>query len=257
MYPVLLEVGGFQPRAYGLVIAAALVLGTWIAVREAERKDILRERVTDFAVWAVAFGLVGARLYYLAFFSPKVFVQAPLEILAIWSGGLAIHGGLLAAFATAIWFTRRHGIPFWRFADALAPAVILGQAIGRLGCFLNGDAYGIPTRLPWAVTFTDPNALAPLNVGLHPTQLYEMALNLGLFALLWAERRHIRFEGQLLLLYAAGYGLIRFIVENFRGDPLQFAGTISTAQTLSVALVIGAASLFAYRLRAGRTSAKA
>ncbi|MFB3819541.1 MAG: prolipoprotein diacylglyceryl transferase family protein [Candidatus Methylomirabilales bacterium] len=94
-------------------------------------------------------------------------------------------------------------------------------------------------------------------MGLHPAQLYEMALNVGLFALLWAERRHIRFGGQLLLFYAAGYGLIRFIVEEFRGDRLQFAGTISTAQTVSAVLVVGAAILLAYRLRVRRTSARA
>ncbi len=256
MYPVLLEVGGLQLRAYGLAIAAALILGTWVATREAERKGIARERVTDFAVWAIGFGLLGARLYYLAFFSPEVFVRAPLQVLAIWGGGLAIHGGLLAAVGTAVWFTWRHGIPFWRFGDALVPGVILGQAVGRLGCFLNGDAYGLPTSLPWAVTFTHPDALAPLYVGLHPTQLYEMALNLGLFALLWAERRHTRFNGQLLLFYAAGYGVIRFIVEDFRGDPLQFAGAWSAAQTVSVLAVLGAAAVLVYRLRVARTSAQ-
>jgi phosphatidylglycerol:prolipoprotein diacylglycerol transferase len=256
LYPVLLELGGFQLRAYGVAIAAALLIGAYTAMREAHRKGIAPERIPDFALWAVGFGLIGARLYYLALFSPEVFIRAPLQVLALWSGGLAIHGGLIAAFVAMMWFTWRHGIPFWRFADALAPGVILGQALGRVGCFLNGDAYGIPSALPWAVTFSDPNALAPLNVALHPTQLYEMALNLGLFALLWGERRYIRFDGQILLFYVAGYGLIRFIVEDFRGDPLQFAGTISAAQTLSVLLVVGAAVVLAYRVRLASTAAR-
>lgn len=249
MYPILLTIGGFHLRAYGALIAVALLAGVWLAGREADRKGIPPERVQDFAVWATFLGIAGARLYYLAFFSPQVFVRDPLSVLAIWQGGLAIHGALLAGVATAVWFTRRHRISFWRFADVLAPALIVGQAIGRFACFLNGDAYGLPTSLPWAVTFTNPQAMAPLNVPLHPTQLYEMTLNLLLFGLVWAWRRRIRFDGQLLLAYAMGYGFIRLVVENFRGDQLQFAGGISAAQTLSVLVLVGAASLLAYRAR--------
>ena len=242
MYPILLTIGGFHLRAYGTLIAIALLTGTWLASREAARKGIPPERVQDFIVWAALFGILGARIYYLAFFSPRIFVQDPLAILAIWRGGLAIHGGLLAGAATAVWYVRRHRLSFWRLADTLAPSVILGQAIGRLACFLNGDAYGIPTTLPWAVTFTDPESMAPLGVPLHPTQLYEMSLNLLLFGLLWWWRRRVRFDGQLFLVYAGGYGIIRFIVENFRGDQLQYAGGISAAQTLSL-LVLAIASL--------------
>jgi phosphatidylglycerol:prolipoprotein diacylglycerol transferase len=166
-----------------------------------------------------------------------------LDVLAVWRGGLAIHGALLAGVATAVWYVRRHRLDFWRFLDTLAPAVILGQAIGRLGCFFNGDAYGVPTGLPWAVTFTDPRALAPHGVPLHPTQLYELGLNLALFGFLWWYRRRARFDGQLFLSYVGGYGLIRFVVERFRGDALQFAGGISAAQTLSALVVMAAVTL--------------
>jgi len=249
MYPVLLKIGGFHLRAYGTLIAIALLTGTWLAGREAARKGIPKERVQDFVVWATLFGLLGARLYYLAFFSPRVFLEDPLGILAIWRGGLAIHGALLAGAATAIWYVRRHRLSFWRFADTLAPSVILGQAIGRLACFLNGDAYGIPTTLPWGVTFSNPEAMAPLGVPLHPTQLYEMSLNLLLFGLLWWWRTRIRFDGQLFLLYVGGYGIIRFIVENFRGDQLQYAGGISAAQTISVLVLVAAGTLLTLRAR--------
>jgi phosphatidylglycerol:prolipoprotein diacylglycerol transferase len=249
MYPVLLKIGGFHLRAYGTLIAIALLIGTWLAGHEAARKGIPKERVQDFVVWATLFGLLGARLYYLAFFSPRVFLEDPLGILAIWRGGLAIHGALLAGAATAIWYVRRHRLSFWRFADTLAPSVILGQAIGRLACFLNGDAYGIPTTLPWAVTFTNPAAMAPLGVPLHPTQLYEMGLNLLLFGCLWWWRTRVRFDGQLFLLYVGGYGIIRFIVENFRGDQLQYAGGISAAQTISVLVLVAAGTLLTLRAR--------
>jgi phosphatidylglycerol:prolipoprotein diacylglycerol transferase len=249
MYPILLKIGGFHLRAYGTVIAIAFLTGTWLAGREAVRKGIPPKQVQDFIAWAGLFGILGARLYYLAFAAPGIFLQDPLEILAIWRGGLAIHGGLLAGAATAVWYVRRHRLSFWRLADTLAPSVILGQAIGRLACFLNGDAYGIPTVLPWAVTFTNPDSMAPLGVPLHPTQLYEMSLNLLLFGLLWWWRRRVRFDGQLFLVYAGGYGIIRFIVENFRGDQLQYAGGISAAQTLSLLVFIAAATLFAIRAR--------
>jgi phosphatidylglycerol:prolipoprotein diacylglycerol transferase len=249
MYPILLKIGGFHLRAYGTLIAIALLTGTWMAGREASRKGIPPERVQDFVVWAALFGILGARLYYLAFFSPRVFLEDPLGVLAIWRGGLAIHGALLAGAATAVWYVRRHRLSFWRLADTLAPAVILGQAIGRLACFLNGDAYGIPTTLPWAVTFTNPESMAPLGVPLHPTQLYEMSLNLILFGLLWWWRRRIRFDGQLFLLYAGGYGIIRFIVENFRGDQLRYAGGISAAQTVSLVTLLVATMLLTIKAR--------
>ncbi len=257
MYPILLTIGGFHLRAYGTLIAIALLTGAWLAGREASRKDLPPECVQDFVIWATLFGLLGARLYYLTFFSPRVFLEDPLGVFAIWRGGLAIHGALLAGAATAIWYVRRHHLSFWRLADTLAPSVILGQAIGRLACFLNGDAFGIPTTLPWAVTFTNPAAMAPLGVPLHPTQLYEMSLNLVLFGLLWWWRTRVRFDGQLFLLYAGGYGIIRFIVENFRGDQLQYAGGISAAQTLSLAVLTVVGALLALWARpVGRPSRK-
>ena len=141
-----------------------------------------------------------------------------------------------------------------RLLDAGAPGLVLGQAIGRFACFLNGDAYGIPTTLPWGVTFTNPESMAPLGVPLHPTQVYEMGLNLILFGLLWWWRRRIRFDGQLFLLYVGGYGIIRFIVENFRGDQLQYGGGISAAQTLSLLVLITAATLLTIRARPARAS---
>ncbi len=256
MYPILLNIGGFHLRAYGTLIAIALLTGIWLAGREATRKGIPSEQVQDFIVWATLFGILGARLYYMAFFSPRAFLEDPLGVLAIWRGGLAIHGALLAGTVTAIWYVRRYRLSFWRFADTLAPSMILGQAIGRLACFLNGDAYGIPTTLPWAVTFTNPESMAPLGVPLHPTQLYEMGLNLLLFGLLWWARTRIRFDGELFLLYAGGYGIIRFIVENFRGDQLQYGAGISAAQTISVLVVIAAVTFFSIRARHAGASLK-
>lgn len=253
MYPILLRLGSFELRSYGVVIAFAILAAYLLARREASRRRMDPRLVEDFASFAILFGILGARLYYIAFFDPGMFFRQPLMVLALWKGGLAVHGALLAGLLTGIWFCRKRGISFWTFADTLAPALILGQAVGRLACFLNGDAYGIPTTVPWAVTFTDPNAMAPLGVPRHPTQLYEMGLNLLLFGLLWILRKRRLAPGQLFLLYAGGYAVIRFVVETFREDQLQFAGGVSTAQTLSVLVLAGSLLAFALlRRRTGR-----
>ena len=244
MYPILLKIGSFELRSYGVVIAVAILVAYLLAHREAARRGMDPRLVEDFAFLAILFGILGARLYYIAFADPGIFLREPLMVLAIWKGGLAIHGALLGGLLAAIWFCRTQGVSFWAFADTLAPALILAQAIGRLACFLNGDAYGIPTTLPWAITFTDPHALAPLGVPRHPTQLYEMGLDLVLFGLLWALRRQPLLPGRLFLLYGGGYAIIRFVVEAFREDQLQFAGGISAAQSLSVLVLV--ASLLAF-----------
>lgn len=256
VYPILLTVGSFELRSYGVVIAFAILASYMLGRQEASRRNMDPRLVEDFAFFAILFGILGARLYYVAFFDPGMFLRQPLMVLALWKGGLAIHGALLAGLLTGIWFCRKHAISFWTFADTLAPALILGQAIGRLACFLNGDAYGIPTTVPWAVTFTDPHALAPLGVPRHPTQLYEMGLNLLLFGLLWILRKRRLVPGQLFLLYAGGYAVIRFVVETFREDQLQFAGGVSAAQTLSVLVFVGTLLGFALLRRKGRQEAK-
>jgi phosphatidylglycerol:prolipoprotein diacylglycerol transferase len=150
----------------------------------------------------------------------------------------------------AWWYARRHGLPGWATADVLAPGVILGQAIGRLGCFAAGCCYGKPASVPWAVTFTDVNVRAvgtPMDTPLHPSQLYESILAFLLFfALLWLAD-HKRFAGQVVLSYAIGYSVIRFILEFWRGDPGRgslFGGAVSTSQVIAIVLVLGAVAFW-------------
>jgi phosphatidylglycerol:prolipoprotein diacylglycerol transferase len=154
-------------------------------------------------------------------------------------------GGLIAS---AIFFWRRPDVPFWRAADICAPAIALGQAIGRIGCFMAGDDYGRPTTAPWAVTFTDPTAAqiggAPLGVPLHPVQLYEAAVCLALFGfLVWFARRRHR-DGDVILAYTVLYAIARFVLEFFRGDAdrgFVFGGLLSTSQAIAVAMIAIAA----------------
>ncbi|MFZ1058436.1 MAG: prolipoprotein diacylglyceryl transferase [Candidatus Rokuibacteriota bacterium] len=251
MYPVLIQVGGFRLHSYGVLVAVAIFAALWVGAREARRKRFPPRVVEDLMLPVVLAGFIGGRLAHVLGWEPELLWRDPLGILAVWRGGLAIYGALLAGFGAALWFCRRRHLNMWALADALAPGIILGQGIGRLGCFLSGDSYGRPTGLPWAVTFTDPNALAPLGVPLHPAQLYELALDLALFGALWAIRRRTTFDGQLFLFYIGGYGIIRLVTEVFRGDRVELAFGLSALQAASLALLAVALVAFGRRL-AGR-----
>lgn len=242
MYPILLEIGWFRLRSYGVFVALAIVLGTWLSAREARRNGLDPEWIFDFALYAVVAGIAGARLYYILFLAPRWFLQHPQELFAIWHGGLAFHGGLLAGVGTALWFCRRRGIALLRLGDTVAPGLILGQTVGQIACLLNGDTYGRATTLPWAITFTDPSAAAPLGVPLHPIQVYELLAYLAVFLLVWVLRGRFTRSGQLFAIYLIGYAVARFAMEFFRGDPPVVAGII-VPQALSVAAAIAGATL--------------
>jgi phosphatidylglycerol:prolipoprotein diacylglycerol transferase len=149
----------------------------------------------------------------------------PLKIFAIWEGGLDFQGGLFLALVVVFLFIRRYKLPWRPTLDALALGLPLGQFIGRIGCFMAGSCYGIPTNVPWAVTFTDPNSLSPYRVPVHPTQLYEGFLDLGVFLFLYWFRRRKLYSGQMALLYLFLGGLVRFMVEFYR-SPLDYRGPV-------------------------------
>lgn len=240
MFPVLIDLGFYQLRAYGVFMAIAILLGIWFAAGEARRKGLDPTVVTDGAWPMVIAGLVGARLYYVLSSDPAAYLARPLEILAVWRGGLAVHGSLLGGLVAGVWYLRRRGVGFWAFADVAAPGLVLGQTVGQIACLLNGDTYGKPTTLPWAITFTDSRGMAPLNVPLHPIQVYELLAYGAVFLLVWQVARGAAREGTVLLTYAIGYGLARFAMEFFRGDPPVVAGII-VPQAISVLLVAVAA----------------
>lgn len=243
MYPILLDLGFWQLRSYGVFVAIAILVGIWWSAREAERRGFPRALVHEFA-WAVVLaGLVGARLWYVIFSEPTAYLARPWEVVAIWQGGLSIHGAILAGSVAGLWWGRRRGLPFWRFGDAVVPGLILGQAVGQIACLLNGDTYGRPTTLPWAIVFTHPEAMAPLGVPLHPVQVYELIAYGAVFLVVQKIARTARREGSALLTYAVLYGAVRFAMEFFRGDPPTVAGII-VPQAVSVMLVLVAAASF-------------
>lgn len=251
MYPILLELGGFQLRTYGVIVALSFLLALWLSEREARRKGLDSALIRDFAFYAFLGGIAGARLYFVLFSAPAYFLRKPWEILAIWHGGLGILGALAGGFLVALWYCRRKGLRFWRLADVLAPGMIAAQAAGILACLANGDSYGRPSDAAWAITYTDPRAMAPLNVPLHPVELYEMAAYALVFVFVWWVRIRSRADGHTFLVYLAGYGLARLAVEFFRGNPAILAFGLPAAQVFGAALVLAAIAGYA-ALRRGR-----
>lgn len=240
MHPILVEIGPLTLRWYGVMIATAIMVGVWLAGREGARKGFEREKIYDFAFYVILAGILGARLYFVLFSDLSYFLSHPVKIVAFWEGGLAIHGAVIAGIVVAIWFTFKEKIPFWRWADTLAPSLILGQAIGRIGCFLNGDAHGIPTTLPWGLVYSPESPAGQMFPGqpLHPTQLYELGFNLVIFAVLWKLRKRHFFDGFIFLLYVILYSSIRIFVEHFGADQLTYFGNLSAAQTFGAAAIV-------------------
>lgn len=247
MYPIFFRMGDFEIRWYGIMIALAFITATWLGAREAKRKGYDPELVYDLLMYIMLASIAGARLYYVAVSNPIYFLENPLQIFAIWRGGLSLHGGLIGGVLAGLWFCRKRNIPFYSFADVLTPSIMLGQAVGRGACTLNGCSFGKPTDLPWAVTFTNPDTQAPLNVALHPTQFYEMGADFLVFFILWQLRTRTRFDGQLFFAYAMTYGVVRFVLETFRGDSLMLGDLIPVAQAFSIVLFIAAAGFYAWR----------
>ncbi len=234
MNPVLIQIGPLTLRWYGLMIALAVVAGLWLAGKEGARKGFDPNRIKEFSLLVIIGGLIGARVYYVLFSDLNYSLTHPLSLFSVWEGGLAIHGAILGGLITTVYYTMRRRIPFWQWADTFAPSLILGQAIGRIGCFFNGDAHGYPTSLPWGLIYSTDSPAGHMfpNLPLHPTQLYELGFNLVIFLILWKLRKKHFFDGFIFLLYILLYSSIRIFVEHFRADQLTFFGDISAAQTV-------------------------
>ncbi|HWO40568.1 MAG TPA: prolipoprotein diacylglyceryl transferase [Candidatus Eisenbacteria bacterium] len=238
MYPVLFEFGGLEIRSYGVIVALSFLVAIWMSTREAERKGLDPKLVQDFSLYALIAGIIGARLYFVLFSAPGYFLENPWEIFAVWTGGIGVIGALIAGFLIAIWFCRKREISLLRFGDTLAPGMALGQTLGQFACLFNGDSYGRPTNLPWAITYTDPRSLAPLNIPLHPIEIYEMIAYFVVFLLIWRTKKRQAVDGFAFFTYLAGYGVARFVVDFFRGDPAMFAWGLQAAQVFGAAMIL-------------------
>jgi phosphatidylglycerol:prolipoprotein diacylglycerol transferase len=225
------------------MVALGFLSGLWLASRRALREGIAAEAVLDLGPWLIVGTIAGARLLYVATYWREQFAGKPFwEVFKVWHGGLVYYGGLIGASLAGMLYARGKGLPLWKLADILAPGIALGQVFGRIGCLLNGCCWGRRCDLPWAISFPANNAAGAPTWPVHPTQIYESLLSLGLcVALIWLQRRK-RFDGQIFSFYLIGYALLRSFVELFRGDypPYQYLGGWVTPGHLGSALALAA-----------------
>lgn len=259
MYPKILDLGPITIHTYGLMLALAFIAGIWVTSRNAKKEGIHPDSVWNMGLIIIFSALVGAKIL-LVFSDYRYYSENPREIFSVStlrSTGV-FYGGLLLALGAAAWYVAKKGLPVWTMADLTAPGIALGQAIGRIGCLSAGCCYGKPTSMPWGIAFTDPyahdNVGVPLNVPLHPTQIYE---SIGVFFLflflMWRlSKKHI--TGLIILEYLTLYAVLRFAIEFFRGDDRGFVlyGLLSTSQFIAVLTALGSAAVYYFLLRRSR-----
>ncbi len=257
MHPQLFHIGWFWVPTYGVLVATGVLVGIYTAARFAGRSGIDPEKAWNLGILAIISAIIGAKLLLLID-DWGWYAAHPRDIfsLATLQAGGVFYGGLIAAVALSVWYIRRNHLPVLRTCDAFAPGIALGHAIGRLGCFAAGCCYGKPTSLPWGVTFTNPlaNTLSntPLNVPIHPTQIYESLVELTNFFLLSWLFQHRKTEGQVIGAYMFLYGIARFFLEFLRNDPDRgsvFNGAMTGTQLISIFLVIAGGMLWLRRAR--------
>lgn len=235
MYPVLLEIGFLKIFTYGLFVASGFFVAILLATNQAGKEGLDQQQILDLCFYILVTAILGARVLYVVV-EYKYFSEHPLEILKFWKGGLVFYGGLIGAVGFSYYFLKKHQLPIWKVGDIIAPSIAIGQSIGRWGCFFAGCCYGTRTDVPWAIVFTDPRSLAPLNVPLHPTQIYDSINTLTIYLILIWLRKRKTFDGQIFWLYGILYSIGRFIVEIFRGDDRGYAvsGILSTSQFIGI-----------------------
>lgn len=245
------HLGPLQIRWYGLLIASAVLIGTYLSGYLASRRGINANFMYDLIVWLVIAAVPSARIYYVLF-EWQEYAQHPSWIFQIWRGGIAIHGAIIGGLVAALIFARLKQIPFWQLTDLVAPSLILGQAIGRWGNFFNSEAFGRPTNLPWKLYIPPENR--PLGYEqysyFHPTFLYESLWDVMVFAILLTlffrglkSRPKLKL-GTIFLVYLIIYSIGRFWVEGLRTDSLML-GPLRIAQVVSlVGIALGSFGLF-------------
>ncbi len=241
--PIISEIGPFVIRWYGLLIASAILIGVTLSQYLAQRRGVNPDLLGDLAIWLVIGAIPGARLYYVLF-EWQQYAQRPEDIIAIWKGGIAIHGAIIGGAIATLIFSRLNKVSLWQLFDLVAPSLILGQAIGRWGNFFNSEAFGRPTDLPWKLYIPLSNRPPGyLNYEyFHPTFLYESLWNLGVFVLVlylffWGLKHQDRLKtGTLACVYLISYSAGRFWIEGLRTDSLML-GFLRIAQVVSLAAI--------------------
>lgn len=240
MYPDLFSIGPVTIHTYGVFVAMGIFSGVILAMKLGEQEGLSPSIISDICFLIIISGVIGARLGYIII-NTSYYIKYPLETLKIWKGGLVFIGALITACMSGAWYINRYHWDFWTIGDILAPSIALGQAIGRIGCFMAGCCYGKPTDLPWAVVFRNSYSLAPLNIPLHPTQIYHSLACFIIFVILMFLRRHKGFSGQIFLWYLILHSTKRLFIEKFRGDYRAILfGDMTMTQFISLAILLTA-----------------
>ncbi|KPU28330.1 diacylglyceryl transferase [Caloranaerobacter sp. TR13] len=235
MNPIAFEIFGISVRWYGILISLGMLLGTVIAVKECRRIGFDEEKLIDLLIFAIPLAVIGARIYYVIF-NWQYYKGDILKMINIRGGGLAIHGAIIVSVIVALVYCKVRKISFWEIADIVAPSIILGQAIGRWGNFINQEAYGTPTDLPWGIIVNGQKV--------HPTFLYESIWDFAVFLfLLWYRKNKVKVKGEVFLLYLMLYSFARFFIEGLRIDSLML-GHFRVAQLISVVIIAVSFILF-------------
>lgn len=252
---VAFEIGPLTVYWYGIIIGTGLLLGWLLASRESKRLGLDKDIFSDLLLWAIPISILSARLYYVIF-KWYYYVKNPGEIIAIWEGGIAIHGALIGGVITATLFARKRGVSFWKLADIAAPSIILGQAIGRWGNFMNQEAHGGEVTRSFLEGLYLPdfiiNQMYIDGTYYHPTFLYESLWNIAGFILLLIIRRFPVKRGEVFLSYVIWYSIGRFFVEGLRTDSLMLTETLRIAQVMSLSLILAAAVMIFLRRKSDK-----
>ena len=273
MHPVFIDLGFWQIRYYGLMYAVAFFIGIFLARKEAKRRGMDPEVIENYGFAAIIGGLIGARVYYVLL-DFKNYSADPMEVFAVWHGGMAIHGGIIGGIAATLIFAYRNKMKALVLADIAAPLLILGQFFGRIGNLMNGDAHGVPTftpisvmlnnsfnswwevaknsissyheLVPWGIVFPygTPAGNEFPNTPTHPVMIYEMIMNFSCFLVLWFFFRKKKLpSGGIGVIYLVMYSLIRSTVTIFRADDLMLFG-FRAPHVVSVMMIIVSIAFF-------------
>ncbi len=246
--PVLFDIGSLEVRWYGVMVAMAVLVGVAIPALLAKKEGlggITQNEIMSLAVWAVPGGIVGARLIHV-FDEWSYFVDHPGDIIG--GEGMGIFGAILGGTLAGVLYARVKGLPIGRLCDVCAFGLIVAQAVGRIGCFLNGCCYGTTTDLPWATVWTHTDSYGPPVEAVHPTQIYELLFDLAVFAFLWVTRKKVGPPGVLYLIYVSIYSVGRFLISFLRTNEDVFWG-LQQAQLVSLSVLFVAIGLIVYLYR--------
>ena len=232
--PVAFSIGVFDVRWYGIMVVLAVVAVIVISLLEARRVGLDEEHIYSAGLWAIIGGIIVSRLFHVID-KWDYYMANPVQIVGF--EGLTVYGAVLGALLALRIYCWVKKLSFWQIGDIVAPGAILGQAIGRIGCLMNGCCYGLPTSLPWGVVYTNPGSYCPLDEPFQPTQIYHLIWNLIGFSILWSLRRRLKPQGSLFLLYLALYAAgdlsIRFVRA---GEPFLFS--LQQAQLIGIIILV-------------------